>query len=77
MYQFVKQLILWLVGWFDYACVHQTDSETRPVTTICCCWDADHLDPGRPGIEVEVDPSFLSTAAAKPMRAPCSSPSSK
>ncbi len=49
------------------ACVHHTDGEISTDPTIGCCWDADRLDLGRVGVELEIDPEYLSTVAARRM----------
>ena len=44
-----------------YACTNHTNGETTTDPTIGCCWDADRLDLDRVGVELEIDPDYLST----------------
>jgi uncharacterized protein len=46
-----------------FACEHHTSGHTHADPTIACCWDADRLDLGRLGYDI--DPYFLSTTCAK------------
>jgi uncharacterized protein len=46
-----------------YACAYHSDGLTRAPISVQVCWDADRLDLGR--IDIEPDPAYLCTAAAR------------